>query len=65
MLDAFADSTALLERLVRQVTKETNPVQYDKLAAEIRHVLEERELLRDATALKERLNQKKQRRFGT
>jgi len=48
MPDAFANSTALLEQLVRQVMKETNPVEYDRLAAEIRQLLEERERLQNA-----------------
>ena len=57
MPDAFANSTALLEQLVRQVMKETDPVKYDRLAAEIRQVLEEREHLRKTLDLKKRLDQ--------
>lgn len=51
MPDAYANSTALLEQLLRQVMKETDPVKYDRLAAEIRQVLEEREHLRTAIDL--------------
>ena len=43
MPDAFDDSTAQLEELVRKVMKERDPVKYHQLAAEIRRVLEERE----------------------
>jgi hypothetical protein len=45
MPDAFAESTARLEQLVREIIKETEPVRYDKLAEEIWRVLAERERL--------------------
>lgn len=46
MFDEFAESTALLRQLLEQVTSEKDPVRYDKLSAEIRRVLDERETLR-------------------
>lgn len=46
MPDAYANSTALLEQLLRRVMKETDPVKYDRLAAEIRQVLEECQIFR-------------------
>lgn len=52
MQDPLADSTALLERLIHQIAKETDPEKYDDLAAEIWRVLEERERLRSALALR-------------
>ena len=64
MPDAYANSTALLEQLLRQVMKETDPVKYDRLAAEIRQVLEEREHLRTAIDLQERLDHEKKRRLS-
>jgi hypothetical protein len=45
MPDAFAESTARLEQLVRQIIKETEPVRCDRLAEEIWRVLAERERL--------------------
>jgi hypothetical protein len=45
MPDAFAQSTARLEQLVREIIKETEPVRYDSLAEEIWRVLAERERL--------------------
>jgi hypothetical protein len=45
MPDAFAQSTARLEQLVREIMKETDPVLYDKLGEEIWRVLAERERL--------------------
>ena len=39
------ESTARLQRLVRQIMKETDPAVYDQLAEEIRRVLAERETL--------------------
>lgn len=59
MLDPLANTTALLEQLVRQVMKETDPVKYDIMTAEIRRVLDEREHLRSALALQEKLDQDK------
>jgi hypothetical protein len=47
MPDAFADSTARPESLLRQAMKETDP---SKLAAEIWRVLEERGHLKSALA---------------
>jgi hypothetical protein len=49
MPDAFADSTILLQTLVRKVMTEANPAKYDQLAADIRRVLDERERLREIT----------------
>jgi hypothetical protein len=45
MPEAFAESTARLEQLVREIIKETEPVRYDSLAEEIWRVLAERERL--------------------
>ena len=42
MPDAFADSTARLERLLEQIMRETDPIKYDDLGAEIWRVLHER-----------------------
>jgi hypothetical protein len=47
MLDAFADSSARLERLLELATKERDPMKCDELAVEIRRLLDERELLRN------------------
>jgi hypothetical protein len=47
MPDAFAESTALLEQLVRSIMNETDPAKIDHLA-EIWRVLEEREHVRPA-----------------
>jgi hypothetical protein len=41
----FEESTARLQRLVRQVMKESDPLVYDLLAEEIWRVLAERESL--------------------
>lgn len=54
MSDALAQSTALLERLVEQIKRELDPTKVDQLAAEIWRVLEEREHLRSALALKQK-----------
>jgi hypothetical protein len=54
MSDPFADSTALLERLVAEVIKETDSMKCDELCAEIRRVLAERERLRPINASYER-----------
>jgi hypothetical protein len=48
MPDAFADSTARLERLVAQIMKEKDPEKCDELGAEIWCVLDERDCLRSA-----------------
>ena len=50
MPDAFAESTARLESLLRQAMKETDPVKCDELAAEIWRVLEERDHLKSVSA---------------
>jgi hypothetical protein len=50
MPDAFADSTARLESLVREAMKETDPSKCNDLAAEIWRVLEERDRLKRASA---------------
>jgi hypothetical protein len=53
MPDAFAESTSELERLVRRILTETDPTRYDKLAAEIWRVLDERESLNTPKRLDE------------
>lgn len=45
MPDNLAASTAELERLLKLIMKETDPVKYDQLGSEIWRVLTERELL--------------------
>ena len=45
MSDNLADSAARLERLVARIMKETDPVKYDELGAEIWRALSERERL--------------------
>ena len=47
MLDSFSDSRARLEKLLEVATKEKDPRKCDEIAAEIRRVLEERELFRN------------------
>jgi hypothetical protein len=51
MPDAFAESTARLESLLRQAMKETDPSKCNDLAAEIWRVLEERDRLKSALAI--------------
>jgi hypothetical protein len=46
MLDPFADSSARLEWLLELATREQDPMKYDEIAADIRRVLDERQLLR-------------------
>jgi len=46
MSDSLADSSARLERLLDQVMKETDPVKYDELCAEIWRALYELEEIR-------------------
>jgi hypothetical protein len=58
MPDAFADSTARLERLVEQIMKEKDPEKCDELGAEIWRVLDERGCLRSALAIQKRLDPK-------
>jgi len=58
MLDAFADSTARLERLIEQIMKEKDPDKCDELAAEIWSILLERDHLRSALEIQKRLDQK-------
>ena len=58
MPDAFADSTARLERLVEQIMKEKDPEKCDELGAEIWRVLDERDCLRSALAIQKRLDPK-------
>lgn len=65
MPDALDESTVLLQKLLKQVMKESDPVKYDQLAAEILHVLEERECLKTVLATKERFEKQKQSEFGT
>jgi hypothetical protein len=45
MSDPLADLNARLKRLLEQTMKETDPVKYDDLGAEIWRVLSEREYL--------------------
>jgi flagellar biosynthesis chaperone FliJ len=47
MWPAYEESSARLARLLDLATKETNPMVYDELAAEIRRVLDEREQIRN------------------
>ena len=49
MSDSLARSTALLERLVRQIMKETDPERYDELAEQIWRALSDREGLTEAS----------------
>jgi hypothetical protein len=58
MPDAFADSTARLERLVEQIMKEKDPVKCDELAAEIWCVLKEHDSIRSELAFQKRLDPK-------
>ena len=55
MPDPFEESVALLERLVAEVMKETDPTKHGELCEEIFRVLRERErLLRQMSASGER-----------
>ena len=51
MLDSLADSSLRLGKLLELVTKETDPIKCDEIAAEIRRVLDERELHRNSVAI--------------
>ena len=53
MPDAFAQSTARLERLLKLANEETDSDKRDALTAEIRHVLDERERLKKASGIQE------------
>jgi hypothetical protein len=46
MAESLADTIATLEQLVKRITKETDPVTYDLLGAEIWKVLDQLEILR-------------------
>lgn len=48
MADDLADSNKHLARLLEQTMKETDPVKYDKLGAEIWRVLRKQERLSDS-----------------
>ena len=48
MSDSLADTTARLERLVKQALQETDPDRSDELCAEIWRVLRERDEVRKA-----------------
>ena len=48
MSDPLGDTTARLERLLKQAMKETDPDKIDELCAEIWQVLDERDKQRDA-----------------
>ena len=50
-MDFLADSSLRLGKLLEQVTKETDPNRCDEIAAEIRRVLDERELHRNRVAI--------------
>jgi len=50
MSDNLADSTARLEQLVKRIMKETDPVKYDQLGAEIWRILRQRERLMKQTS---------------
>lgn len=45
MSDNFVNSTAQLERLLRQIMEEKDPVRYDDLCSQLWLVLDERERL--------------------
>ena len=51
MLDALADSTALIERLLKEIMKERSRDRRDELAEEIFRAMEKRENLKTASAL--------------
>lgn len=50
MSDNFVNSTAQLERLLRQIMEEKDPVRYDDLCSQLWLVLDERERLTGAEA---------------
>lgn len=56
MADAFAESTARLERLVAQVMKEKDADKCHELAAEIWRVLKERDRLKSELAIQKRVD---------
>ena len=58
MLDAVADSTEQLERLLKQIMSETDPIKYAKLGAEIWRVLDHRDRLKSVIATQKRLGPK-------
>jgi hypothetical protein len=55
MPDAFADSTALLERILKKIMKETDCDMRDELAEGLWRALEERENLKSALAIQKPL----------
>ena len=57
MPDALAESTALLERLLEEIVKETDLDRRDELAEEIWRALEERENLKRPSALQKPLDE--------
>lgn len=57
MLDFLADSSVRLGKLLELVTKETDPIKCDEIAAEIRRVLDERDSLRNRVGITEQPNQ--------
>jgi hypothetical protein len=63
MLDTISESTLLLQRLVQQVMKEQDPLKYDQLAADIRHVLDVREHLKAVVVMKEKMQDQSPAQF--
>ena len=57
MTDAFADSRARLEQLVKQVLEEEDSAKSNELASEIWRVLHERDRLRSALAIQKRVDE--------
>lgn len=49
--DALADSTARLERLLERIMRETDPLKYAELGAQIWRVFDERDLLKSVLSL--------------
>jgi hypothetical protein len=55
MPDALAESTTLLERLLKEIMKEKDRDRHDELADKIWRALEKREQLKSATAIQQPL----------
>lgn len=51
MPDALADSTDQLERLLKQIMSETDPIKYDELGAQIWRDLDQRDQLKSVSAI--------------
>ena len=56
MPDVLSDSTARLDGLLEQFTKETDPIRSDQLETEIWHILHHRVYLRDNSRTPETVN---------